>query len=352
MKILSVVGARPEFVQVAPLCRVLRKSFTEVLVHTGQHYDDQMSKVFFEELAIPKPDYDLEVGSGSHAAQTATMLVRLEEVMLKERPQLAIIRGDTNSTLAAALVAAKLDIPIVHVEAGERSFNRTLPEETNRVVADRLTETFLCVSRRAADNLAREGFRDGVHVVGDVMYDALLHALPIARKKSDVLARLQLQPKGYVLATVHRAATTADPALLRGILEGLGRLGVPVAFPMHPRTAAAVKEHGLTIPARVNVVEPFGYFDMLVAEENARAIVTDSGGVQREAYCLSIPCMTLRHETEWTETVDAGWNRLTGTDADAIVAAFEKAAPLPDHPPIFGDGHAAEKIAEILLARR
>lgn len=351
MKLVSVVGARPEFVQVASLCKVLRASHQEILVHTGQHYDDQMSKVFFEELSIPKPDYDLGVGSGSHAAQTAAILVRFEDVVLKERPDLVIIRGDTNSTLAAALVAAKLDIPIAHVEAGERSFARAMPEETNRVVADRLSTTFFCVSRRAVENLAKEGITEGVHLVGDVMYDALLHALPIARAKSDVLQRLKLEPQKYVLATVHRADNTNDPSRLRGILEGLGRLGVPVVLPIHPRTAAAVKEHGIAIPEGVRAVPPLGYFDMLVAEENAQSIGTDSGGVQREAYCLSVPCVTLRDETEWTETVDAGWNRLSGANPDAIVAAFRSAATPPsERPPIFGDGRAAHHIAAILSA--
>ena len=349
MKIVSVVGARPEFVQVAPLCRVLREAHREVLVHTGQHYDDQMSKVFFEELSIPKPDYDLGVGSGSHAEQTATILTRFEEVVLKERPDLVIIRGDTNSTLAAALVASKLGIAIAHVEAGERSYLRTMPEEINRVVADRITDLFLCVSKRAVANLAKEGITDGVHIVGDVMFDALLHAQPIARQKSDVLARHQLEPKKYILATVHRAENTNAPARLRGILEGLGGLEVPVVLPIHPRTAAAMKDHGITAPAGVRIVPPFSYYDMLVAEENALAIGTDSGGVQREAYCLSIPCVTLRDETEWSETVEAGWNRLSGANPHAIRGAFAAArAPEGDKPPIFGDGGAAHHIKRVL----
>ena len=351
MKILSVVGARPEFVQVAALCRVLRKRHEEILVHTGQHYDDRMSKVFFDELGLPKPDYDLGVGSGSHAEQTAAMLPKLEQVMIERKPDIVVIRGDTNSTLAAALAAAKLDLPIAHVEAGERSFVRAMPEEINRVVADRLSSIFFCVSMRAVANLAKEGIRDDVHHVGDVMFDALEHNLPRAREKSTFLATNGLTSKGYYLATVHRADNTGDPKRLAGLFEGLGRLDKPVVLPIHPRTAAAVKSFGVTVPANVKVIEPLGYFDMLVAEEGAAIIGTDSGGVQREAYCLGVPCVTLRDETEWTETVDAGWNRLVGADPAKIIEGFTDAKHLPPgRPPIFGAGDAAQKIEEALTA--
>jgi UDP-GlcNAc3NAcA epimerase len=351
VRILSIVGARPEFVQVAALCRVLRKDHEEILVHTGQHYDDRMSKVFFDELGLPKPDYDLGVGSGSHAEQTAAMLPKLERVMIERAPDVVVIRGDTNSTLAAALAAAKLDLPIAHVEAGERSFVRAMPEEINRVVADRLSTIFFCVSARAVENLAKEGITSHVHRVGDVMYDALLHNLPLARAKSDVLTRLGLSAKGYYLATIHRADNTGDAKRLAGLLQGLGALDKPVVLPIHPRTAAAVKSFGLDVPANVRVTEPLGYFDMLVAEQNAAAIGTDSGGVQREAYCLSVPCVTLRDETEWTETVDAGWNRLTGADPAKIAEGFAAAkGPAPAQPPIFGAGDAASKIERALAS--
>jgi UDP-GlcNAc3NAcA epimerase len=348
VKIVSVVGARPEFVQVAPLCQVLRREHTEVLVHTGQHYDDQMSKVFFDELAIPKPDYDLGVGSGSHAEQTAAILVRIAEVLVRERPDLVIVRGDTNSTLAAALAAAKLDIPLAHIEAGERSFVRAMPEEINRVVADRLAQLFFCVSERSVANLAREGIGENVHRVGDVMYDALLANVKVARERSTVLARLGLLPKQYYLATVHRADNTTAARRLSGILDGLGRLPLPVVLPLHPRTEAALTEFGLPVPPNVKTTAPLGYFDMLVAEESAAAIGTDSGGVQREAYGLSIPCVTLRDETEWTETIDAGWNRLVGAEPEEIVAGFAAAVPAATKPPIFGHGDAAERIAAVV----
>jgi UDP-N-acetylglucosamine 2-epimerase len=349
VRILSVVGARPEFVQVAALCRVLRKDHEEILVHTGQHYDDRMSKVFFDELGLPKPDYDLGVGSGTHAEQTASMLPKLERVMIERKPDVVVIRGDTNSTLAAALAAAKLDLPIAHVEAGERSFVRAMPEEINRVVADRLSSIFFCVSARAVENLSKEGITENVHHVGDVMYDALLHNLPLARAKSSLLARLGLSPKGYYLATVHRADNTGDPKRLAGLFEGLGMLDKPVVLPIHPRTAAAVKAFGVAVPSNVRIVEPLGYFDMLVAEEGAAAIGTDSGGVQREAYCLAIPCVTLRDETEWTETIDAGWNRLTSSDPARIVAGFADAQRVPkERPAIFGSGDAAVRIERSL----
>lgn len=348
MKIFSVVGARPEFVQVAALCRVLRESHDEVLVHTGQHYDEQMSTIFFEELGLPRPDYDLGVGSGTHAAQTAAMLPKLEELLVASSPDVVIVRGDTNSTLAAALAAAKCNIPIAHVEAGERSFVRSMPEEVNRVVADHLADIFFCASAKATSNLAAEGITRNVHHVGDVMYDALLFNLPKARQSSTVLSRLGLAPKTYYLATIHRADNTADPKRLAGLFAGLGSLDKPVVLPIHPRTAAAAASFGVPVPNNVRVVPPFGYFDMLVAEENAAVIGTDSGGVQREAYCLSVPCVTLRDETEWTETVDAGWNRLAGADPAAIRASFEAARAPAGRPDIFGAGDAAKRIRRVL----
>lgn len=351
MKILSVVGARPEFVQVAALCRVLRAAHDEILVHTGQHYDDRMSKVFFDELGLPEPDYHLGVGSGSHAEQTAAMLPKLEAVMVERRPDVVVIRGDTNSTLAAALAAAKLSLPIAHVEAGERSFVRSMPEEINRLVADRLSSLFFCVSARAVEHLAAEGITEGVHRVGDVMYDALLYNLPRARERSDVLSRLGLTPKAYYLATIHRADNTGDAARLSGLFEGLGRLDLPVVLPLHPRTEQALRGFGVPVPSNVRLVPPLGYFDMLVAEDNAAVIGTDSGGVQREAYFLSVPCVTLRDETEWTETIDAGWNRLAGAEPGRIVAAFGEARHTPpEQPPIFGDGDAAVRIEQALRA--
>lgn len=348
MKILSIVGARPEFVQSACVSRELRKNHREILVHTGQHYDYLMSQAFFDEIGIPTPDYNLESGSGSHARQTADILTKLEEVLLVEKPECVLIRGDTNSTLAGALAASKLNIPVVHIEAGERSFDKRMPEEINRLVADKLSDLHFCASQTALKQLAREGFSESVHWVGDVMYDTMLSNLPLARKKSTILSQLGLAPKSYVLTTVHRAANTDDPGRLRKIVNILNDSGETVVFPMHPRTGEALKRLNVKFSPNVRVVDPLGYFDMMCLEENARMIATDSGGVQREAYFLAIPCLTLRDETEWLETVTVGWNRLVGVDEDRALKAWRDFSPPQEHPPIFGDGAASLKIASII----
>ncbi|MBC7227810.1 MAG: UDP-N-acetylglucosamine 2-epimerase (non-hydrolyzing) [Thermoflexales bacterium] len=348
MKIVSVVGARPEFIQATPVSRALREKHQEILVHTGQHYDYQMSQAFFDELDIPAPDYNLEVGSGSHGWQTAEILVRLEAVLLQERPDLVIVRGDTNSTLAGALAASKLHIPTAHIEAGERSFDRRMPEEINRLVADCLADVHFCASRRAVERLAAEGITASVYWVGDVMLDAMLQNRPIARRKSRILERLNLEPGKYGLVTVHRAGNTDDPARLRQIIAGLNRVAETVVFPVHPRTRKTIAQLNVCFADHVRPIEPVSYFDMIVLEENARIIATDSGGVQREAYFLGVPCLTLRDETEWVETVEAGWNLLVGTDPERIVEAWRTFFPPADRPPIFGDGTAARRIAEVL----
>jgi UDP-N-acetylglucosamine 2-epimerase len=348
MKILSVVGARPEFIQAAPVSRALRERHIELLLHTGQHYDYKMSQTFFDELGIPAPDYNLEVGSGAQGRQTGEMLARMEEVLLKEKPDLVIVRGDTNSTLAGALAAAKLHIPVAHIEAGERSFDRRMPEEINRVVTDSISDYSFCVSQTAVRHLAAEGIVEGVMWAGDVMLDANLYNRPIARRNSDVLQRLELRPGSYALVTVHRAANTDDPARLRNIVLALNRAPETVVFPVHPRTRAALQKIGAEFAAHVQLVEPMGYFDMMVLEENARLIATDSGGVQREAYFFGKPCLTLRDETEWTETVEAGWNVLTGNDPDRIAELWRTFMPPAAQPPIFGDGAAGQKIARAL----
>ena len=348
MKIISVVGARPEFIQATPVSRALRKHHREILVHTGQHYDYKMSQTFFDELGIPAPDHNLEVGSGSHAGQTAEILVRFEEIVLQEQPDVVIVRGDTNSTLAGALVASKLRIPTVHIEAGERSFDRRMPEEINRLVADQLSSAYFCVSQTAVRQLASEGITKNVFWVGDVMLDANLANRPLARKKSTVLSDLGLAPASYSLVTVHRAANTDDPARLTNIVRALSRVGETVIFPVHPRTRGALAKLDEQFGDNVRLIEPVGYYDMMVLEENARLIATDSGGVQREAYFMQKPCLTLRDETEWTETVTAGWNKLVGVDVELIVHEWNSFAPPSAQPPIFGDGTAGEKIAEIL----
>lgn len=349
MIVATVVGARPQFIKAAPVSAALRRQAREILIHTGQHYDDRLSDVFFREMALPEPDYHLGIGSASHGRQTGQMLAAIEEVLLAERPDAVLVYGDTNSTLAGALAAAKLHIPVAHVEAGMRSFDRAMPEEINRVVADHVSTLLLCPTETAVRNLAAEGLRAGVHLVGDVMYDALLRFLPLARTRSRVLDELGVAPRAYVLATVHRAANTDDPARLERIVRGLGELDGPTIFPVHPRTAKALVAAGLALPPSVRCVEPLGYLDMLRLAEQARLIVTDSGGVQKEAYMLGVPCLTLREETEWPETVRAGWNRLVGTDTGRLVAAARSFVPPTERPLLFGDGVAAERVASLIL---
>jgi UDP-GlcNAc3NAcA epimerase len=345
MKVLSVVGARPQFIKAAPVSRELRRKHVEVLVHTGQHYDDNMSDVFFRELDIPEPDINLDVGSGPHGAQTGSMMAGLEKVALDAKPDWMLVYGDTNSTLAGALVAAKLRVRLAHVEAGLRSFDRRMPEEVNRVVADHVSDLLLCPTKVAVENLAHEGIVSGVHLVGDVMYDAFLFNLEAARKQSHVVKELGLQPGAFALVTVHRAENADDAERLRAIIRGLEDSGQDIVLPLHPRTRSRLDE---TLPQRIRILEPVGYIDMLALEAAAAVIATDSGGVQKEAYFLGKPCVTLRDTTEWTETVDAGWNVLAGADERRIADAMRTFRPSGDRPQLFGDGHAAEKISELL----
>jgi UDP-N-acetylglucosamine 2-epimerase len=350
MRILTVVGARPQFIKAGPFSRAVRQRHTEILVHTGQHYDPSMSRVFFEELSLPAPDHHLGVGSGSHGAQTGQMLERLEAVMQRESPDAVVVYGDTNSTLAGALAAAKLGIRVAHVEAGLRSHVRDMPEEINRIVADRVASLLFAPTQNAVDTLAREGITDGVTMTGDIMYDALAQQAPIAAQKSTILRDLALTRGGYVLATVHRAANTDDPHRLADIIDALSLLHEPVVLPMHPRTRAALLGTDIEVEAPVRVIDPVGYLDMLALEQHARMVLTDSGGVQKEAYLLGVPCVTLREETEWVETLVDGWNVLTGSNAERILAAARRERPRGDPPPIFGDGHAADRMVAALEA--
>jgi UDP-GlcNAc3NAcA epimerase len=348
MKVVSIFGARPQFIKAAPLSRELRKVHQEVLVHTGQHYDPSLSAVFFEELDIPRPDYNLGVGSASHGRQTGEMLVRVEEVLIQEAPDWVLVYGDTNSTLAGALSAVKLHIPVAHVEAGLRSFNRRMPEEINRVLTDHISTLLFCPTETAVRNLAREGLTEGAHNVGDVMYDAALYNSQLAEKKSRILETLGLRPKGYLLTTVHRPDNTDIPENLRSIATALSSLEATVLLPLHPRTRKALHELGITLGGSVRVVEPVGYLDMLILEKNARLILTDSGGIQKEAYFLAVPCVTLRQETEWVETVEAGWNVLVGADRRKIIEAVRNFRPQGERVSLFGDGQASVKVVEIL----
>jgi UDP-N-acetylglucosamine 2-epimerase len=320
MRILSVVGARPQFIKAAPLQRALAARHDVIAIHTGQHYDDNMSGVFFRELEIPEPDVHLGVGSGTHARQTAAMFERLEPVMIAQQPDCVVVYGDTNTTLAAAVVAAKLVVPVAHVEAGLRSFNRAMPEEQNRVVTDHLSRLLLCPTDIAVRNLAAEGVTRGVHQVGDVMEEALIAAATRAQAASDVLERLHVRAGEYALVTVHRAENTDNETRLAAILRAINGIDGEVVFPMHPRTRQATARINWQPRAHVKVIDPLGYLDMVRVEASARVILTDSGGVQKEAHWLGVPCVTLRDETEWISTLAHGRNVLAGADAERIVA--------------------------------
>lgn len=341
-RVVTVVGARPQFIKAAPMCRALRQAgHSEFLLHTGQHYDPEMSRRFFEELDIPTPDVNLDVGSGSHANQTARMMTGIEDVLLAQTPDAVVLYGDTNSTLAGALAAAKLQVPIAHVEAGLRSFDRSMPEEINRIVTDRLSSLLWAPGQTAVDNLRSEGLTTGVELVGDIMVDAL--QATIARAGGDaVLARLGLRERGYLVATIHRAAN-ADAVPLQSIVTAFGRLSETVIWPIHPRMRARMDALGLQPSPNVRMVAPLGHLEMIALVRHARRVLTDSGGLQKEAYWLEVPCITLRDTTEWVETVAAGWNTLVGSDAAKIVKAVERVAPGSDHPVLYGDGMTAAR---------
>lgn len=356
MKIVTVVGARPQFIKAAAVSRVMRNHYVgkidEMLIHTGQHYDDNMSKVFFDELDIPRPKYNLEISGGQHGAMTGRMLEAIEKVLLQEQPDWLLIYGDTNSTLAGALAAAKLHIPVAHVEAGLRAFNMRMPEEVNRILADRVSSLLFCPTQTAVENLKAEGVTKGVHNVGDVMYDVALFYRDHVRQHSTVLDRLGLNHGDFALATCHRAENTDDPVRLAQIVTALAELAVeqPVVLPLHPRTRKLVAENGLSNQLeKLLVTEPLPYLDMVALEQAARMVLTDSGGVQKEAFFYGVPCITMRDETEWVETVDAGWNRLVGADRTRILAAARD----PHRPSVqtkpYGDGDASLRILETLL---
>jgi UDP-GlcNAc3NAcA epimerase len=351
VKIVTIVGARPQFVKAALVSEAIQAigGLTEVVVHTGQHYDANMSSVFFDQLAMAEPRYNLGIGSGPHGRQTGEMMARLEEVVGQERPDWMLVYGDTNSTIAGALVGSKVHLPIAHVEAGLRSFNRRMPEEVNRIVTDVLSTLLLCPTRTALENLGREGITRGVHQVGDVMLDMVYRARPQAAA-TRVCEHLGIDSGGFYLVTVHRAENTDHPERLQGILAGLDRLDAPVVFPVHPRTRRALESIGWQPreDAGMRLIEPVGYFEMIELAAHARAVLTDSGGLQKEAFFLGRPCVTLREETEWIETLQGGWNVLAGTSPDRIAEAL--ARPPKGVPPTgaFGDGQAARRIAALL----
>jgi UDP-N-acetylglucosamine 2-epimerase (non-hydrolysing)/UDP-GlcNAc3NAcA epimerase len=352
VRILTVVGNRPQFIKAAAVSGPLRERHEEIFVHTGQHHDDTLSLIFFEELGLARPDRELGIAGASNTSQLQRMLAALEPLLAELRPDAALVYGDTNSTLAGALAAAQARVPVVHVEAGMRSFDRAMPEELNRVLTDHAASLLLCSSQVAAGNLAAEAVRGDVAVVGDVMVDVALRFEGAAeRVQTDVLDRLDVAPGAYLLLTAHRAGNVDDPARLELLVKLIGTLPTPIVFPLHPRTRQRLEEAGLLAEVErldgLLVTKPRGYFEFGALLRNARAVVTDSGGVQKEAYLARVPCVTLRAETEWVETVETGWNTLVDLDPPLALAALDRRRPA-GHPQLYGDGHAAERCVAAL----
>lgn len=357
---MTVVGARPQFIKSAPFSDIFRKQHTEILVHTGQHYDQNMSEIFFKELFIPKPDYYLGVGSGSHGLQTGRMLEKIEEIILIEKPDGMLVYGDTNSTLAGALAASKLHIPVIHIEAGLRSYNKRMPEEQNRVLTDHISDLLLCPTKTSVENLKKEGITDGVILTGDIMYDSVNRFMTISNSlysngvwldilKSENKHIQNLQEKEYYLATIHRAENTDDLKELKTIFSAFEMLDKPVLIPLHPRTQKLIDQLNISFK-NVFIIKPVGYLLMLYLTANAYMVVTDSGGLQKEAYLLKTPCTTLREQTEWVETLKKGWNKLCPIQTQSIIEVATRNlefTKLPQ-PRIFGDGNAAKHIYEAI----
>jgi len=353
-KFLSVVGARPNFVKLPPIHRALTKQHVDhIIVHTGQHYDYELSKVFFENLKLPNPHYNLNVGSGSPGYQLGEMIKRLEEVLLKESPSVVLVYGDTNSTLAGALAATKLNFPVAHVEAGLRSFDRGMPEEVNRVLTDHISNYLFSPTKAALKNLRREHVWGKSYLTGDVMVETLYEYVTLAEKKSTILDRLNIEPKNYLLVTIHRTENTENQFRLSKIVKALTKIKKRIVFPIHPRTVKALKEYMLIqkLSSNPNIIltEPLSYLNFIQLERQAEKIITDSGGVQKEAYLLGVPCITLRENTEWVETLEAGWNMLAGVNVDKILWAINEFDPHSPKKPLFGNGEASSKIARILI---
>jgi UDP-N-acetylglucosamine 2-epimerase len=351
MKVISVVGVRPEFVQSSVVSRGLRTKHEEILIHTGQHYDYQMNKVFFEQLNIPEPRYHLDIGSGSHGYQTGEMIKKVEEVLIKEKPDFVLVYGDTNSTLAGALAASKLHIKTAHVESGLRSFDRSMPEEINRIVTDHCSDILFCSTINALNNLKNEGITENVYLTGDVMVDSILYNREIAEKKSNILSELGLKNKEYLVATIHRASNTDNENNLKNIVDAFSELNETIILPLHPRTEKFLKTYGLynKLKSSVIITKPLGFFEFIKLMNHAKMILTDSGGIQKEAYVLQVPCITLRENTEWIETVEDRWNVLVGTDKRRIIEEVSSFSPsLNTHRNRFGNGNAGTKIVSIL----
>jgi UDP-N-acetylglucosamine 2-epimerase (non-hydrolysing) len=350
MRIASIIGIRPEFIQSVSLSRELQKEHEVILIHTGQHYNYEMSKIFFEELEIPEPDYNLSIGSNSHGQQTGEMLMAVEKVLIKEEPDVVIVYGDSNTTLAGALAAAKLHIRLAHVEAGLRSFDRSMPEEINRVLTDHISDFLFCPTETAVENLAKEGIKNNVFLVGDVTIETLKRYMKLAEKKSSILSDLNLTPKEYLVVTVHRAGNVDSKKNLSQIVNALCGVDELIVFPVHPRTLKNLKEFKLyeKLSRKAKLIDPLGYLDMVKLLSNAKKIFTDSGGIQKEAYILRVPCITLRENTEWVETVEEGWNILTGRDRDKIIDAVKRFEGKKKHRNIFGRKNPSKLIRKIL----
>jgi UDP-N-acetylglucosamine 2-epimerase len=347
-KILTIVGARPQFIKAAPLSRVLRTQFEEIMLHTGQHYDYEMSKVFFDQLGIPEPDINLNVGSASHGKQTAHMIIGIEDVILQRQPHLVLIYGDTNSTLSAAIAASKLHVPIAHVEAGLRNFDKNIPEEVNRLVADKLSSLLFAPTTTAVYNLRKEGIIEEVYQTGDVMLDSLLYNLDLARTNSTLLSELKVKKKDYYLVTIHRAENTDNITNLESIILALNKLNKKVIFPIHPRTRKIVDQLQKYTLENIYFIKPAAYLDFLNLENNALKIITDSGGVQKEAYCLKIPCVTIFPSSSWPETINDGWNTLVNANTSDIVSAVHDISVPSQYNDHYGDGTASVKISRII----
>jgi UDP-GlcNAc3NAcA epimerase len=353
MSVLTVIGNRPQFIKAAAVSGPLRDVADEILVHTGQHYDDELSKVFFDELRLPRPEHRLELGGGSNTSQTARMLAALEPLLERQRPDIVLVYGDTNSTLAGALAAAQAGIPVAHVEAGMRSYDRTMPEELNRVLTDHASDLLLCSSEAPAEILRGERVAGEVEVVGDVMVDVAQLLGPRAAARTETLDRFGVTSGEFVLATAHRAGNVDDPARLQRLVALFEAVPLPVVLPLHPRTGARLDAAGLRDRiqnGRVVLTPPLGYLDFTALLQHARAVLTDSGGIQKEAYLAGVPCVTMRASTEWRETVDAGWNVLVDLDAGAAAVALARRPPA-DRPPLYGDGHAGERVVAALARR-
>ena len=348
MKIISVVGARPQFIKLAILSKELRENHNEIIIHTGQHYDDNMSRYFFEEMQIAKPDYNLNIGSGSHGKQTAEMLIGLEDIFLHQKPDVVITFGDTNTTLATGLAATKLNIPVAHVEAGLRSHNREMPEEINRILTDHISDYLFAPTLTAMENIKSENLYGKPFLVGDVMYDSLLYYGKIAEQNSRILKNLKLKQKEYILLTLHRPYNVDNIQKLQNIFSALKQTKRFIVLPVHPRSRKMIESTNTIIPENISIIEPLGYLDFIFLQKHSEKIITDSGGIQKEAYLNGIPCITIRPETEWIETVKAGWNVLVGDKKDQLIENCLHFKPSHNRPRYFGDGNSSKKIISIL----